>query len=374
MFNLSKEDIEKIDHMFNEVQNASKTFMGYPCNQDFDYDRLFPFLEYTVNNIGDPYIPTHYRLNSHTLEREVLDFFAGLMHADKDNFWGYVTNGGTEGNMYGLYLARELYPEGIVYHSQDVHYSITKSFRVLRMKNIMIRSQKNGEIDYDDLKETIHIRREVPPIFLLTIGTTMRAAIDNVGKIRSMMEELAITEYYIHCDAALSGMILPFIDNATPFDFAAGADSISVSGHKFIGCPIPCGVVLAKKKNVDKISKFVEYVGTLDTTLTGSRNGISPIFLWYAIKNIGVDGFKKKVSDCLERADYALAELNKLGCNAWKNDFATTVVFDRPSQDIINKWQLAPQGDISHIIIMPSVTKEMIDEFLDDIKNAKNKG
>ena len=39
---------------------------------------------------------------------------------DPKETWGYCTNGGTEGNMYGLFLAREIYPKGIVYYFKDV--------------------------------------------------------------------------------------------------------------------------------------------------------------------------------------------------------------------------------------------------------------
>jgi len=40
-------------------------------------------------------------------------------------------------------------------------------------------------------------------------------------------------------------MILPFVPHPQPWDFRAGIDSISISGHKMIGAPLPCGVVLA---------------------------------------------------------------------------------------------------------------------------------
>ena len=57
--------------------------------------------------------------------------------------------------MYGLYMAREMFPQGVVYFSQDTHYSVLKNLRVLNYRNIMIRSLDNGEIDYTDLRETI---------------------------------------------------------------------------------------------------------------------------------------------------------------------------------------------------------------------------
>ena len=56
-------------------------------------------------------------------------------------------------------------------------------------------------------------------------------------------------------------MILPF-DHPQAFSFAHGIDSISVSGHKMIGSPIPCGIVVAKRQNVERISVDVDYIST----------------------------------------------------------------------------------------------------------------
>src|SRR5690606_16787384 len=221
-----------------------------------------------------------WRVDSSALEREVVEYFARLMRAPGDDWWGYVTNGGSEGNLYGLYLARELHPNGIVYFSEETHYSVSKNLHLLNMRHIMIRAQDNGEIDYDDLYETLKIHRDKPPIIFANIGTTMTEAKDDIAKIRGMLEKLAIHQYYIHSDAALYGPVAPFVNPKPAFDFADGADSIAISGHKFIGSPIPCGIVLARKRHVDRIARSIAYIGCLDTTITGSRNGLTPVFLW----------------------------------------------------------------------------------------------
>ena len=138
----------------------------------------------------------------------------------------------------------------------------------------------------------------------------MKAALDNVELILDALDAATIRDYYIHCDAALNGMILPFTDNALIFDFRLPVDSIAISGHKMIGSPIPCGIVITKHKHVNRIARSVEYLGTLDTTLAGSRNGITPVILWYAIKSLGISGFKKMIKSCLEIAAYAECRLN----------------------------------------------------------------
>jgi len=297
----------------------------------------------------------------------VLEWFAQLTHAPEEDWWGYVTNGGTEGNLYGLYLARELHPNAMVYFSQDTHYSVSKNLRLLRMPHIMIRSLPSGVIDYEDLLETLRIHRDVPPIIFANIGTTMREGVDDVIRIQSILEQLAIPESYIHADAALSGMTLPFIEGAPQFGFSAGIQSLSISGHKLIGAPVPCGVVLALKLNVDRIARSIEYVGTLDTTITGSRNAITPLMLWYAIRSGGIEGFRKTVNRCLSRAEYAVNRLNEIGIKAWRNPHAITVVFPKPASAILDKWQLAVQGDFAHIMVMPHVTREKIDQLTGDI-------
>jgi histidine decarboxylase len=367
---LSDKDRARLDEFRGFLAVEKRTAIGYPCNHNFDYSELNDFLAFSINNVGDPYTGSNFRMNTHEFEREVIDWFAELFDAPKDDYWGYVTNGGTEGNMYGLYLARELHPNGLVYFSEDTHYSVAKILRVLRARNIMIKSQPNGEMDYDDLRETIRIHRDVPPIVFANLGTTMTGAADDVGQINKIFDDMALTQHYIHGDAALKGMILPFVPDPKPYRFSDGVDSLSVSGHKLIGSPIPSGIVLARKQNVDRIARSIEYVGALDTTLTGSRNALSPLYLWYAIKRYGRQGFTDIVNRSLELADYAIAKFKEAGIEAWRNPNSMTVVFPRPPAAIMNRWQIAPYRKIAHIITLPHVDEKTIDQLVDDIATA----
>jgi histidine decarboxylase len=328
---LDPKQIQRLDDLFETCQRESKHVVGYPCNGVFDYSPLLRFMQFPINNVGDPYQASNFHINTHTFECEVLALFGGLTQAPADTTWGYVTNGGTEGNMYGIFLARELYPDGIVYYSQDTHYSVDKILRCLKMRSVMIRSTPDGCIDLDDLRETLKIHRDVPPIVFANIGTTMKGAVDDVEGIEKIFSELAIKRRYIHADAALSGMILPFVEDPPKWDFSSGIDSLSTSGHKMIGSPIPCGMVLAKKAHVDRIAQSVEYIGTLDTTISGSRNGLTPLFLWYAFQTVGTEGYGQLVRQCLANAQYAEERLQQAGLNAWRHKNSLTVVFDRPS-------------------------------------------
>ena len=200
----------------------------------------------------------------------------------------------------------------------------------------------------------------------------MKEATDKLSEIKKIIKKLAIKDYYIHCDAALLGLIAPFLSPRPTFDFQAGVDSISISGHKFIGSPIPCGIVLSKKEHSDRIGRSISYVATKDTTITGSRNGLTPLILWCALKSMGIRGLRKRVENSLSLAEYTMDRLKEIGYNAWRNTNAITVVLDRPSEVLCNKYQLAAEDDIAHLICVPGVKRELIDELIEDLKTTGN--
>jgi histidine decarboxylase len=91
-------------------------FLGYQANQALNFAaELAPYLDYHINNIGDPFASGNFMLNSKWMERAVLDSFARLWHAkwphdleDPDAYWGTVlTMGSTEGNLYALWNGRD---------------------------------------------------------------------------------------------------------------------------------------------------------------------------------------------------------------------------------------------------------------------------
>ena len=360
----------ELDHRIHQVRSKfellSPFSAGYPVNQDFDYSDLYSLLGFAANNIGDPFGHSRYQSNTHETEREVVGMIAELAGLPAEEAWGYVTAGGTEGNMYGIYVGRELLREPIAYFSQDTHYSVLKILHVLKIRNIMIRSQENGEIDYDDLRESIRINRDAPALIVANIGTTMKGAVDNLDRIREIIAELALPRWYIHTDAALSGMILPFVGDPQPFGFDSGIDSIAISGHKLIGSPLPCGVVVTKRDYTAQIGRAIEYVGALDTTLLGSRNAITPLIIWYSLTKHGRKGFQRIVAEMLATAEYAVQQFNAHGIPAWRAKNSATVVFPRPSPHVLFRWQLAPLDEIAHLITMPHVTREMIDQVIAD--------
>jgi histidine decarboxylase len=234
-----------VDGLIRRLDQARKVTIGFPAATDFDYSKLADlFAKYLLNNIGDPYVPGTWRGHTKSQEREVVDFCADLLRAPGDDRWGYVGSGGSESNLYALHLARTLLPKAFCYFSDSAHYSIDKHRRLLSLPAVRIRSDTYGEIDYDDLRAQINLRRDRPAIVVATVGTTMSEAVDEVRRIAAILDDLAVRERFVHADAALAGIPLGLLESSgrPGFDFADGADSIAVSGHKFLGSPLPCSV------------------------------------------------------------------------------------------------------------------------------------
>lgn len=284
---------------------------------------------------------------------------------------GYVTNSGTEGNLQAMLVARENFPDGIIYSSEESHYSIFKAAHFYRMKAISIPTSWDGCIRLDCLRNEISKNKDKPVIINVNIGTTVKGAVDNIDGIFGVLKQLDVPrdKFFIHCDGALFAMMLPFLDrkNSLSIDFNMDIDSIAISGHKFLGCPMPCGVMLTRNKLMTPLLKPIEYLNSVDSTITGSRNGLSSLFIWNVIKTKGHDGFREDVSKTMKNSKYLEKEMQKRGISSFRNSLSSTIIFERPNQEFVLKWQLACTGDIAHVVVMPPVDKIKIDLFLKEI-------
>jgi len=136
--NLSSEEREaRVNSIIQEykakLQFRTQHHMGYPYNLDFDYGPLEDLSKFSINNLGDPFIESNYGVHSREFEVGVLEWFAKLWDIDQEGYWGYITNCGTEGNLHGILVGRENFPDGILYTSKETHYSVPKAARMYRM-------------------------------------------------------------------------------------------------------------------------------------------------------------------------------------------------------------------------------------------------
>ncbi|KUL62346.1 pyridoxal-dependent decarboxylase [Streptomyces sp. NRRL S-1521] len=229
----------------SHIDTQTRNFAGYQVTSALDYEgRLGHYLNRHLNNVGDPYQSSSYTLNSKVLERAVLDYFASLWHAkwphdpkDPESYWGYVlTMGSSEGNLYGLWNARDYLsgrplrtdprqpgretaagqtPRGagahafhpVAFFSEDTHYSLTKAVRALDIDTFhalgstrypdhnplapgapwprQVPSTEHGAIDVEQLAVLVRFfaSRGHPILVSLNYGSTFKGAYDDVEAV-----------------------------------------------------------------------------------------------------------------------------------------------------------------------------------------------
>ena len=386
---VTPQDRQRLDQFAQQVIAKSQKLAGYPVNQDTSLDGFYAWYvksklyRASMNNVGNPRNQSPYSINTHPFENEVVDYFAKLYGYKEDDYWGFVTGSGTDGNNHGIYYGRKFLQAKstlppIIYVSEEAHYSIKKLADVQNSELRLIKATDMGQMDLDDFEKQLDPNR--PALVVIALGTTFKGAIDDQAAIRKILAEKHKGPEYIHLDAALFGGYLPYLGGE-----AAGLvnqqlqkfDSIAVSGHKFFGFDEPLGIFITTKEAFGNLNPFhVTYLNDAVPTITCSRSALDPLKFWWKLHSTRMDQFQAISTKLLSNADYLLEKLQAAGIKAWKNPYSNTIFFERPPVEILGKYDLAPDespvfGKLAHFIIMPHVNKKLMDSFVRDMASWK---
>ncbi|GIJ50140.1 histidine decarboxylase [Virgisporangium aliadipatigenens] len=354
----------------HRLYGAEQRKVGFPGWSTPLAPELLPFLSHELNNYGDPYVDPMFAWHTKDLERELVETLADLFGAPAGDRWGYVTTGGSEGIMYGLWLGRTLHPNAVFYHSSAAHSSVAKAAALLDRQAVVIPTDDRGEMDYTGLYHALAKHPGRPAVVVASVGTTLTEAVDDVVRVRHALRHAGVREFYIHADAALSGIPLALRGSAAPA-FGLGpeaADSVSISGHKFLGAPFPCGVVLTRAGHLSRTSRVAAYTGSPDPTIGSSRSGHAVLVLWHRLRTLGPSGLRRLAEHIRETAAYTERQLAAIGWEAWRSQpMACTVVLKTPPDEVLARWPLATVDGLSHIVCTPGVTRSQIDAFVADL-------
>lgn len=372
--------MEEAQRFVTSFNALSATFFGYPGNLNADspmvaYLRSLEARLFYVNNAGDPYEQGDSMLDGKLFERKVLDLFYQKFKMNPETSWGYVTSGGSESNLWGIYNGFRKVKNGRLYFCRSAHYSVLKavtngSQKLLLYTIIDQTSSKDERIDVDKLIEAIRLNHESAqenPILLLTWGTTKMGACDDVIQITTRLRALSIP-FYVHVDAAYFGGIPNNQIEAPicPSLQAMNADSVSVSFHKFFGVPNINSVVLSKDKGD---GNYVSYLGHRDTTLLGSRS--FPILsALQRIKEI----LQRSPSDTyIKNIRIFEAQLKQASLIFFRAPLSSIFVIPCPSKTLLSRYNLASfEGvtraqSLAHLIINPFHTQKELNDLIQDL-------
>lgn len=229
-----------------------------------------------INNVGDPYSPADtYQMEVKRYEVEVLEIVASLLGVPGRDAAGYVTSGGTEGNLAGLWWCKRWLTSGartdrhermaalraqrsaledelsaaaaereltavvaaaarlrgvldvladrklaldpvLLCTTGHTHYSIHKSAELLCLRVVEVPARNDGAMDPEALERLLigdGSAADAPSLLIsANVGTTVTGAIDDVPEIRRVLARTRPSvPVAIHLDAALSGLALPVL-------------------------------------------------------------------------------------------------------------------------------------------------------------------
>ena len=344
---------ERLDRFAASVLELKTQSFGYPGNQNVQLTDFYRWL--------------------------IVEFFAPMYGFDLNDLWGIVTFSGTDGNDHGIYfgakyLEKKTGKKPVMYVSDAAHYSNMRLADLQNLDLVLIPSDVHGRMIPEELEKALVTDR--PALMVYAMGTTFKGGIDDQDALNAVLAKHPDIEVYRHVDAALFGGFLPYTKyrdavnrNVHPFD------SIAISGHKFFGMDEPAGLFLTTMEVKENQNPFnVTYLNGSMPMINCSRSAITPLKFWWIIHHVGIEGFAEQANGMLARAGWLKGELDRLGWPAWIEPMSNTVYFMRPSDEIAEKYTLAPDyddslgGELSHIVVMQHVTEDRLQEFLNDLE------
>ena len=233
-----------------------------------------------------------------------------------------------------------------------------------------IKSTTDGRMDLKDLEAVVSFAKRIgieSLVILATLGTTFKGACDDIVAINDIITHPMLfprEAVHIHIDAALHGGFYHHSSKKQDYLLGRDFDSFSVSGHKWYGGFI--GGCFFTHLNTDDTVK-VDYLGFEDKVASGSRDAlIAP--MWHA--RLNQFDWKQEYRRCRSNMRYLEQRLQEYSIPSFSHSISVITMFPKPSQVICDRFQLATLDGWAHACVMPHMTKEIIDMFLDHMRKT----
>jgi tyrosine decarboxylase/aspartate 1-decarboxylase len=368
----------KLDELLKLLKNRKDLNLNYDSGRIFSSMCSDPlpaaieaYLEFLETNLLDEKLFP----GAKALEEEAVRKIAELFSRPEAS--GYITSGGTEGNIVALWVARKLLKRREVVAPSSAHYSIDKACDLQQLK--LLRAGL-GE-DYRASVESIQERASGRTLAIVaTAGTT---ALGLVDPIEELAEIAADYKCFLHIDASFGGFILPFIEDPPAWDFRLDqVSSIVADPHKMGLAPIPAGSVLFREPSWLKALEIeVPYLSRTSSTLLGTRSGASAAGVWAALTSLGRQGYRKIVGRCMRLTRRLASGIEKINGLELVVEPELNIVAFRSSVLSLRKlnealeakgWlaSLNQQPKSMRLVVMPHHRLKHITSFLSDLKEC----
>jgi tyrosine decarboxylase/aspartate 1-decarboxylase len=320
---------------------------------------------FAETNLGDP---EHFP-GTAALEADVLRDCVALVHGGRTASARLLT-GGTEANLYALYMAREITGRRGVVAPEHAHFSFHKAARLLGMDVTWVPDYEH-RADVDGMSAAVTADTAV---VVAVAGTTELGRVDDVAAIARSARG---TGARVHVDAAFGGYVLPFLDQPPRFDLAvAGVDTVSLDPHKGGMATIPAGVLVTRRaRDWDAVAVATPYVSTASQAqLLGTRPGAAAAATWAVHRRLGRSGYRRAVAACLRTTRVLADGIERRGCTLVAPPELNVVTFRPPRGGAAAlsarlhargfRLNVVPRFDALRIVINPHVTRAAAQRFL----------
>ncbi|KYK33707.1 MAG: tyrosine decarboxylase MnfA, partial [Thermoplasmatales archaeon SG8-52-3] len=362
--------LEELENYYNkDFTFSSGKILGSMCTQSHFIAKK-AYLKFLETNLGDPELFPGTR----EMEKKLLSFFIELLNAPKSSN-GLITSGGTESNITAIWIAKKLTGKNEIIVPESAHFSFEKIGSLMDIKLVYAPLNKNYVLEISELRKIIS--KNTAAIIGIA-GSTELGTIDPVEKLSELCIEKKI---FLHIDAAFGGFVIPFlkamVNDIPDFDFKLkGVSSISIDAHKMGYSAIPLGAIILRKKEwLDKISVSTPYISiNKQAGLLATRSG-GPVAAAYAVsKYLGKEGYKNLIRKCMSITKYTERRVQNIGLNLIIEPTMNVlgIKLKNPSK-VVKKlsdfgWKVNKMERLSaiRIVLMPQITKKIIDDFIPD--------
>jgi tyrosine decarboxylase/aspartate 1-decarboxylase len=327
---------------------------------------------FLCSNLGDPGMFA----GSRRLEQKVVLQLSDILHG-KNNV-GFIVSGGTEANLLALLAARNWLdihnPEVIL--PESAHFSFDKICNLLKLKPVWAELDKAYRVVPESVERCISDRTVA---VVGTAGTAELGVVDPIGRLSEIALDHGI---YLHVDAALGGLVIPFLESAErdalEFDFRLeGTTSLTVDPHKMGMSTVPAGGILFRDSTfLERIRTDTPYLTeTSQYTFVGTRSAASIAATWAVFESLGRDGFKKTVGRCMALTKFLAKSVKGLGLKLVAQPTLNIAAF-RTSNSKKTAATLGERGwfvsyvprlDCIRIVVMPHLRKKHLETFVTEL-------
>ena len=313
------------------------------------------------------------------IEDELIRMIGALL--GNENAHGYISTGGTESNIQAIRAIRNRKRKAGL-QQMNIIVPKTAHFSFDKIEDLLCLEVKKAGLD-DELRVDVNLVEELIDDNTISIvgiaGTTEFGQIDPIKELADIAHN---SDIFLHVDAAFGGFVIPFLDAEYQFDFSLDpVSSISVDPHKMGMSTIPAGCILFRDESyLADLAVNTPYLTTNEQcSLIGTRSG-APVAATYAVlKYLGRNGLRAIVDDCMQLTRMLVRGAKAMGIYPVIEPVMNVVTLRFPDVDRVAKaleargWQVsttrAPKA--LRLVIMPHVTEETVEMFLNDLENAK---